>query len=128
VAVVLQELGVPELEVSEGLVVAVSVVVEFEVFEGIFLLLPAVLDIFLLAVLDIILQRVFLPMANLHLVADIVRLVADIVHLVADIELQEIHLLPEILQELPIAFELECPIGFVFVPIVVELDVPIVSV
>ena len=92
--VVFQELGV-----SEGMVVAVFV--EFVVFVAF-----AVLEAFEgISLLDLN-RRVLLPMENHPLVVDI-----DL--LVVDIELQEIP------QELPIAFELACPIGFVFVPIVV---------
>ena len=119
--VVFQELGV-----SEGMVVAVFV--EFVVFVA-FAVLEAFEGISLLDLNRRVLlpmanhhRRELLPMANHRLVVDIDRLVVDIDRLVVDNELQEMP------QELPIAFELECPIGFVFVPIVVVLDAPIVPV
>lgn len=107
-----------ELVVFEELVAAEFVVfVEFEVFEDRFHLLLAGLD----TVLQEYLHLVFLPRVILRLAVDIdhLRLAVDIGHR------QEIHLLQGIH---PTVFELEYPIGFVFVPILAELDGPIVLV
>jgi hypothetical protein len=133
VVVVLQELGVSKqvgVSVEVGVLVEVGVSVEVGVLGVsvlgvfvdcvVFVEVEAFEGIFLLAVLDIILLELLLQ----------ALLPRDIdLHLVVDIELQETHPLQGILQEVPTVFELEYPIGFVFVPIVVVvLGVSIVPV